>query len=471
MALENTHFGASYISELLSDSKSLFFCGIGGVSMCSLAHISHLRGHSVSGYDRASSPATENLERMGVTVYYEEDASHIDGVDVLIYTVAISESNPEYAAAKAKGIPCISRADYLGYLMSGYGQRIGISGMHGKSTTTSMAGLVFTEAGLDPTVSCGAVMKDVGGYHRIGGDEFFVFEACEYMDSFLDFYPTLAVVLNIEMDHVDYFKSMEQIYASYKGFMDRTEGGMALINIGDSDVVKAAEGFEGKLITFGVGCPDAHYRADNVTYVDGCGRFDIYYLDSHLCSVELTVPGEHCVCDALAAAAACHICGGDPSLIASALHKFSGAGRRMDRTDTNAKSGAAVYSDYAHHPTEIATTLTAAGKMGYERVFCVFQSHTYSRTAELFDDFAASLSGGDAYEIIIAPIFSARETNTYNIHGEDLQKKIATLGQNSCFIETFEDIAKYLNECTTEKDMIIIMGAGDIIKVIPYLCK
>ncbi len=471
MALENTHFGASYITELLSDSKSLFFCGIGGVSMCSLAHISHLRGHKVSGYDRASSPATQNLEKMGVTVYYEEDASHIEGCDALIYTVAISENNPEYAAAREKGIPCISRADYLGYLMSGYGQRIGISGMHGKSTTTSMAGLVFTEAGLDPTVSCGAVMKDVGGYHRIGGDDFFVFEACEYMDSFLDFYPTLAVVLNIEMDHVDYFKSMEQIYASYKGFMDRTEGGIALVNIGDSDVVRASEGFEGKLITFGVDCPDADYRADNVTYRNGCGHFDIYYLDSHLCHVELTVPGEHCVCDALAAAAACHICGGDPDSIARGLHKFGGAGRRMDRTATDALSGAAVYSDYAHHPTEIATTLTAASQMGYERVFCVFQSHTYSRTAELFDDFASSLAGGKIYEVIIAPIFSARETNTYNVHGEDLREKIASLGQNSCFISEFEDIAKYLNENTTENDMIIIMGAGDIIKVIDHLCK
>lgn len=471
MALENTHFGASYISELLSDSKSLFFCGIGGVSMCSLAHISHLRGHKVSGYDRASSPATENLEKMGITVYYEEDASHMDGIDALIYTVAISESNPEYKRAKEMGIPCISRADYLGYLMSGYGQRIGISGMHGKSTTTSMTGLVFTEAGLDPTVSCGAVMKDVGGYHRIGGNDFFVFEACEYMDSFLDFYPTLAVVLNIEMDHVDYFKSMEQIYASYKGFMDRTDGGIALVNLGDEDVVKASEGFEGKLITFGVGCKDADYRADNVSYHNGCGHFDIYYLDSLLCHVELTVPGEHCVCDALAAAAACHICGGDPVDIARGLHKFGGAGRRMDRTATDALSGAAVYSDYAHHPTEIATTLTAASQMGYDRVFCVFQSHTYSRTAELFDDFVSSLAGGNIHEVIIAPIFSARETNTYNIHGEDLQKKIATLGQNSCFIETFEDIAKYLNENTSDGDMIIIMGAGDIIKVIPFLCK
>ncbi|MBR4933939.1 MAG: UDP-N-acetylmuramate--L-alanine ligase, partial [Clostridia bacterium] len=284
-------------------------------------------------------------------------------------------------------------------------------------------------------------------------------------------YPTLAVVLNVEMDHVDYFKSMEQIYASYRGFMNRTEGGIALVNIGDSDVVKSCEGFEGKLISFGVNCPEADYRAENISYVKGCGHFDIYYLDTLLCHVELTVPGEHCVCDALAAAAACHICGGDPLDIARGLHSFGGAGRRMDRTATDALSGAKVYSDYAHHPTEIATTLTAAGQMGYGRVFCVFQSHTYSRTAELFDDFANSLSGGKIHEVIIAPIFSAREVNTYGVTGEALSEKISSLGQSSRFIESFEDIAKYLNEVTSENDMIIIMGAGDIIKVIPYLCK
>lgn len=471
MALDNTNFGAQYISELLRGQKKLFFCGIGGVSMCSLAHISRLRGHEVSGYDRTPSPATEALEKIGVTVYYEENSSHIDGIDALIYTVAIPESNPEYAAAKAKGIPCISRADYLGYLMYGYKERVGISGMHGKSTTTSMTGLVFSEAGLDPTVSCGAVMKDVGGYHRIGGEDFFVFEACEYMDSFLSFYPTIAVVLNIEMDHVDYFKSMEQIYDSYRNFINRTNGGTALVNCGDDDVMKACKGFDGRLITFGVQKSDAEYRADDITFVHGCGHFNIYHFDRLLCRVELNVPGTHCVCDALAAAAACHICGGDPEDISRGLNKFRGAGRRMDRADKNATSGAAVYADYAHHPTEIAVTLSAASQMGYDRVFCVFQPHTYSRTSELFADFANSLAKGGAYEIILAPIFSARETNTYGVSSEALSEAIGKLGAKTCFIEEFGDIADYLNKNTTENDMIIIMGAGDITNVIPHLNK
>ncbi len=471
MALDNTNFGAGVISKILDGKKSLFFCGIGGVSMCSLAHISRLRGHEVSGYDRTRTPVTEELESLGITVYYEEDASHIEGIDALIYTVAIPETNPEYAAAKKKGIPCISRADYLGYLMSGYGQRIGISGMHGKSTTTSMTEIVFTEAGLDPTASCGAVMKDVGGYHRIGGEDFFVFEACEYMDSFHSFYPTIAVVLNIEMDHVDYFKSMKQIHESYRKFMALTDGGIALVNCADDDVMEAAKGFEGRLVTFGVECDGADYRADDITFVHGCGHFNIYYKNELLCHVELAVAGAHCICDALAAAAACHLCGGEGEAIARGLAKFRGAGRRMDRADRDADCGAAVYSDYAHHPTEIAVTLSAAAQMDYERVFCVFQPHTYSRTAELFDDFAESLANGGAHEMILAPIYSARETNIYGTSSEALSDKIDSLGANARFIAQFTDIADYLNENATENDMIIIMGAGDITKVIPYLNK
>ena len=203
MAIPNTHFGKGYIGELLTGKKKLFFAGIGGVSMCSLAHISKLRGHEVSGYDRTPSKLTRTLEEADIPVYYESSADHVRDADALIYTVAIPESNEEYKTAGEMGIPRISRADFLGYIMSTYGARIGVSGMHGKSTTTSMLERIFTGAGFDPTVSCGAVMKDAGSAHIIGGDDYFIFEACEYMDSFLDFYPTTAVILNIELDHVD----------------------------------------------------------------------------------------------------------------------------------------------------------------------------------------------------------------------------------------------------------------------------
>ncbi len=469
MALENTHYGAEEIARMLEGTTKLFFAGIGGVSMCSLARISHLRGYQVSGYDRSSSAITAALEKMGIDVYYENDASHIDGCGMLIYTVAIPADTPEYAEAIRRGIPCVSRADYLGYIMSGYGCRIGLSGMHGKTTTTSMTAKIFTDAGLDPTASCGGVMKDVGSEYRIGGNDYFVFEACEYMDSFLDFYPTVAVVLNIEMDHVDYFHSMDQIRNSYAAFMAKTgENGIALVNYCDDDVMKSAEGYKGKLVTFGVETDEADYCAANLVYERGCAEYDFVYHGETLTRIKLHVPGAHCVCDSLAAAAAAHLQGVDPQIIRDSLATFEGAGRRMDPMG-DAKCGAAIYSDYAHHPTEIATTLDAASQMNFDHVYCVFQPHTYSRTAELFDDFADSLAHKGIDEIIVAPIYSARETNTYNIASEDLCNAIKERGVKCRFIGQFDDIADYLNKKGADGDMLLIMGAGDITKVIGHL--
>ena len=469
MSLPNTHFGALTINSLLNGPKNLFFDGIGGVSMCSLARISQLRGNTVSGYDRTKTPITEELERFGINVYYQADKEHIKNCDALIYTVAIPADNPEYAAAMDAGIPCISRADYLGYLMSGYKCRIGISGMHGKSTTTSMTERIFSQAGLDPTVSCGATMKDIGSAHRIGAEDYFIFEACEYMDSFLDFYPTIAVILNIEMDHVDYFHSMKQITDSYGHFLARTgEDGIALVNCCDDDVMRAAEGFGGRLVTFGVQEKSADYSAENIKFSHGCAEFDILCKGSLLCKVRLTVPGAHCVCDALAAAAAAHLCGVCGESIADGLESFQGAGRRMDKCG-KAKCGADIYTDYAHHPTEITATLKTAAQMGYNNVYCVFQPHTYSRTGELFDDFASSLNAEGIDQIILTPIYSARETNTYGVSSEALADKVSSLGGNCRFIGQFSDAADYLNSVAGEGDMLIVMGAGDVTKVIGFL--
>ena len=222
MSTPNTHYGAEKIGRMLSGCKSIFFIGIGGINMSSLAHISHLRGYRTGGSDRTETALTRSLADCGIEIFYSHDASHVAGYDAVVYTVAISPENPEYKAACERGIPCISRADYLGYVMTGYRRRIGVCGMHGKSTCTSMCALAFMEAGGDPTVISGAELAAMGGAYRIGGDENFIFEACEYMDSFLDFNPTVAVVLNIEMDHVDYFSSIEQIRRSFASFMALT---------------------------------------------------------------------------------------------------------------------------------------------------------------------------------------------------------------------------------------------------------
>lgn len=470
MALENTHYGAAAIEKILSGGpKKIFFAGIGGISMCSLARVSQLRGHCVSGYDRAQSDITRQLVSFGIPVYNKEDPIHVKDCDLLVYTVAMPADNPEYAAAQAAGIPCVSRADYLGYLMSGYTCRIGVSGMHGKSTTTSMLEKIFSDAGRDPTVSCGAKMASQNSAHRIGGEEYFIFEACEYMDSFLDFYPTIAIILNIEMDHVDYFHSMEQIHTSFHKFLERTgPSGTALVNCKNADAMQAAAGYSGCLVTFGVEEPDADYCADTITLEKGCARFTIRHKKELLCTAALQVPGIHVVCDALAAAAAAHLCGISGEEISHALGAFQGLGRRMEPCGT-AKCGATIYSDYAHHPTEIAATLSAAAQMGYRRIFCVFQPHTYSRTSRLFKGFVKALSGIEKGEIVLAPIYSAREVNTYGVSSERLSDAIVEAGTACRCISQFEDIAAYLNGHGDKEDMFLIMGAGDITKVISCL--
>lgn len=463
MSIPNTHFGAQKIAAMLQGATKIFFAGIGGVSMCSLAHITFLRGYTVSGYDRTSSPLTEQLERLGIQIWYESDAAHVADADILVYTVAIPASLPEYAEAQRRGIPVISRADYLGYIMSGYSVRIGVCGMHGKSTTTSMLERIFRMAGEDPTVSCGAPMKDADRRcDRIGGERFFLFEACEYMDSFLDFYPTQAVVLNIEPDHLDYFSGLAQIEDSFSRFLARTGAdGTAFLNCRDANVMKAAENYRGRIITFGVEAPEADYSAREISVSGGMPSFTLYRGDTALCRISLHVPGLHNVCDALAAAAASVENGISPQSVSEALAGFDGAARRMELRGKT-RSGALVYDDYAHHPTEIAATISAAAALEPRRLWCVFQPHTYSRTKELFDDFAAALAHTAVSEVLLADIYSARETDTLGVSSELLADAVRDRGGNCRRLSSFAEIAGTLLSESTEGDLILVMGAGDI---------
>ncbi len=463
MALPNTHFGAAQIAAWLSCPKKIFFAGIGGVSMNSLARISKLRGHDVAGYDRTPSALTAQLEEMGITVWYENDPAHVGDADMLVYTVAIPADLPEYAEAQKRGIPVVSRADYLGYIMSGYTRRIGVSGVHGKSTTTSMLERIFRVAGCDPTVSCGAPMKDADNHcDRIGGEDYFIFEACEYMDSFLDFNPTDAVVLNIEPDHLDYFRDLDHIKSSFAKFMALTgETGTAYLNIADKNVMDAATQYAGRTVTFGVDRPDADYNAADITYTGGCPSFTVLAKGKALCRITMQVPGSHNVCDAIAAAAVSLECGIAPDILAEALGGFTGAARRMDPKGRTAR-GAIVYDDYAHHPTEIAATLSAAAAMEAKRVFCVFQPHTYSRTKELFDDFAAALSHPGVTEVLLAEIYSARETDTRGVSSSLLAEAVRARHANCRAVPSVDEIAEILTAECGEGDLILVMGAGDI---------
>jgi len=472
MSLPNTHFGAEQISRILDGPKTIFFAGIGGVSMSSLAHISHLRGHTILGYDRTPSPLTAQLEEMGIQIRYTSDADNLQNADLLVYTVAIPADQPEYVEAKRRGIPVISRADYLGYIMCGYQTRIGVCGMHGKSTTTSMLASVFRTAGTDPTVSCGAPMKDAGGRcDLIGKEDFFIFEACEYMDSFLDFYPTDVLVLNIEMDHPDYFHSMEQIESSFARFLARTgDGGTAYLNLQNENVMRAARGYKGRTVTYGVNCPGADYSAQNIVVSHGFPSFDLVRRGETLCRIQLQVPGEHNICDALGAAAVAVENGISPTAAAAGLGEFQGPGRRMDFRGLTA-AGARVYDDYAHHPTEIASTIRAAAAMDHRKLYCVFQPHTYSRTRELFDSFAAVLADHSLSEVILADIYPARETDTLGVSSQILCEAVNKRGGNCRAASSFAEIAQWILDECEEDDIVLVMGAGDVNQLCPLLLK
>jgi len=470
MSTPNTHFGAAEIAHLLKNARKLFFIGIGGVNMSSLAELSLKAGYAVSGSDKTETALTDALSEKGITVYYSHDASHVRDCDAVIYTVAIAPDNPEYASAKANGIPCISRADYLGYIMMAYKCRIGISGMHGKSTTTSMCELAFSDAGADPTVLCGAVMPDAGSTYKIGNSEFFVFEACEYMDSFLDFNPTVAVILNIEMDHVDYFENLTQIRRSFGNFAAITgQAGLVIANADDDNVRLALNTYQGTIVTFSAKekkYPEDDDPADfyvaNTDMSRGLPSFDIVCRGDIISHVDLSVPGRHNIYNALATFATAVSLGLDPEAAVAGIARFTGAERRMELKGRF--NGADVYDDYGHHPTEVAATLRGCREMGYEHVYCVFQSHTYSRTFKLFDDFVSALKLADM--TIVADIYAAREKETFGVSGQSLAEAI---GQSGEYYPDYEEMAQRLAGVAHERDAIVVMGAGDIYKLFPYL--
>ena len=459
MALDNTHFGAKKIKDILSNKKSIFFIGVGGVNMSSLALISHNRGFCVGGSDRTRTDVTDGLEEHGIKVSYGHNASNVEGYDAVVYTVAISSDNPEYVRANELGIPCISRADYLGYIMMGYDRRIGVSGMHGKSTCTSMCATVFMSAGADPTVLSGAAMPAMNGAYRIGESENFIFEACEYMDSFLSFYPTVAIILNVEMDHVDYFKSMEHIYSSFSSFANIAHSflGYAVYNIDDENTVKALKNYSGKRISVSTENEKADLYARNIVLNNGAPEFDVMLNGEFFFHTKLSVSGYHNVYNALATAAAAYLSGIEGDKIAKGLSMYTGANRRMEYKGK--LCGALVFDDYGHHPTEIKTTLDGASKMGYNRTFCVYQPHTYSRTKGLYNDFLTAFSSVD--EVIFADIYAAREKDD----GTVSSKMLASDVENGSYVGDLQNIVEYLKRKLCEGDLLVVMGAGDIYKI------
>ena len=443
---------------------SIHFIGIGGISMSGLAEILLSEGFKVSGSDMKSSELTEHLASLGARISYPQSADNIEEPDVVVYTAAIKPDNPEFRAALIKGIPMMPRAELLGELMNNYEDAINVAGTHGKTTTTSMITEIFMEAKADPTVTVGGILDSIGGNIRVGGSKYFIAEACEYTNSFLSFFPTTAVILNIEADHLDFFKDIDDIRNSFKSFIKRLpqdERGFLVFNGDIRDKEFFLSDIKCRTVTFGHG-KENDFTAENISY-DAFARpsYDLIIRGEKAARIELGVTGEHNVYNSLAAIAVALNADIDMECIKRALKRFSGTERRFQiKGEVN---GFTVIDDYAHHPQEIEATLRAAKMYPHRKLWVIFQPHTYSRTKALLDDFAKALSLSD--EIILTDIYAAREKNEVGISSEDLAEKIRLNGKNVNYIPAFSDIERFVLKNVQKGDLLITMGAGDVVNI------
>lgn len=442
---------------------AIHFIGIGGISMSGLAEILLGEGFKVSGSDSHKSELTEHLEAKGALVYYGQRASNIkDGIDVAVYTAAVHSDNPEYMEVIEREIPILSRAELLGQMMKNYSNAIAISGTHGKTTTTSMVTEILLAAEKDPTISVGGILNSIGGNIRVGGAELFVTEACEYTNSFLSFYPTMEAILNIEEDHLDFFKDIEDIRRSFRLFAEKLpKEGLLVINSDIDRYEELTEGLCCRIATCGTS-PDSTYSAVDISY-DEYARptFTLTVRGQKTDTIFLGVPGEHNVYNALAAVAIAAELDIPIEQIKKGLRNFTGTNRRFEKKGELA--GITIIDDYAHHPHEIAATLAAAKNYPHRKIWCVFQPHTYTRTKAFLEEFAESLSMAD--EVILADIYAARETDNLGVSSRDIADRILQKGTKAYYIPSFDEIETFILENCIHGDLLITMGAGDIVKV------
>ncbi len=432
--------------------------GIGGISMSGLAALFLDRGFAVSGSDSRETPVTQWLEGLGATVFYGHRASNLSGcADFVVYTAAVHPDNPEYARAVADRIPLLSRAQAYGQLMQTYQTPIAVAGTHGKTTTTSMLAHMLLETDLDPTISVGGMLPAIHGNFRLGHGGVFLTEACEYTNSFLEFSPKYAVILNIEADHLDFFRDLEDIRHSFGLFAKRLpKDGTLILNGAIPDALGLVEGLACNVDFFDT---DDGYHTRNVTYDEtACASFDLMHKETPLGHYVLRVPGAHNVSNAVAALALGHALGISEEQMQRGLLGFRGTERRFQYKGS--VGGVTIVDDYAHHPTEIRATLQTARRCAHHALWCVFQPHTYSRTKAFLDDFAEALSLAD--HVVLADIYAARETDDLGISSEDLRAALAARGTDAHHFSSFDEIETYLLQNCVNGDLLITMGAGDI---------
>lgn len=442
-------------------NKKIHFIGIGGISMSGLAEILLNNGYKVSGSDRSESELTNHLKEKGAEIYIGHNSDNINNVDLIVYTAAIGENNPELVRAKELNIPTMDRAEFLGNLMNGHKYNVAIAGTHGKTTTTSMLSHITLNANLDPTILIGGNLDAIQGNVRVGKSDYFITEACEYKASFLKFYPYIGVILNIEADHLDFYKDIEDIQNTFIKFAQLIpNNGVLVVNADDKRAFSISKNVNCKVTSFGINNGDI--RAKNILYGEnGCPEFDVYNNTEKLFTAALNVPGEHNILNALAGIGSALALNIDKESIKNGLSSFYGTHRRFEIKGS--VNGITVVDDYAHHPTEIKATLNAAKNFPHNRIFCVFQPHTYSRTISLLDDFATSFFNADT--LLLADIYAAREKDTGIISSDMLGDRIREQSVHCKNLHSFQDINDFLKKELKKGDLLITIGAGDIYKV------
>lgn len=448
------------LSELKEDAH-IHFIGIGGISMSGIAQVMIQKGFKVSGSDRAKSHITDKLENMGATVYEGHSEDNIENADLVVHTAAVHDDNAELSGARKRGIRTIDRAECLGAIMKLYKKAVGVSGTHGKTSTTSMLAHALVYAKADPTISLGGELDLIGGNMLVGNSDIFVTEACEYTNSFLKFFPSIALITNIEEDHLDFFSGLEEIMESFRTFAELTgEDGTVIACGDDENVKKTVAGIKNKVIYYGTG-KDNDIHSENIVYNFGLPEFDVYNKGEKCCHIKLKVPGVHNIKNALAATAVCISLGIDPQKAAEGIETYTGVHRRFERKGEF--RGAVIMDDYAHHPTEIKATLSAARKFEGKRVVCVFQPHTYSRTRTLWKEFVEAFDEAD--ELIMVDIFAAREPDDGVTRSSDLAEEIKKRGVNAKYMESFDAVVEYLKSTAGSNDIVFTMGAGNVFEI------
>ena len=455
--------------QILKKYKHIHMIGIGGVSMSGIAQILKHWGFTVTGSDWAESETTKKLNLDGIHVVIGHDVNMVSKADLVIYTAAIPKNDPELVKAKECKIQTMERAKFLGLITKAFKNTICISGTHGKTTTTSMVSMCFMQARLDPSIQVGASLKAIDGNFRIGNSEHFIIEACEYVESFLKFFPKAEVILNIDNDHLDYFKNINNIYKAFIKYVQLLPSDGLLVTNSDNTYCAELHNYtDAKIVTYGIDNSRANFIARNITFnKNGFPRFDVYYNNYFYASFELSVVGFHNVSNALACIALCSSYGISKADMKIALKNYTGASRRFEYIG-EFNDSVSIYDDYGHHPTEIKATSFALKQKEFHESWVVFQPHTYSRTKKLLKDFATSLSNFD--HIIVTDIYAARETNTYDISSNDLVEKIKDLDKEDViYIKDFNDIITYLKENTKSNDIVLTLGAGTVTNIGPML--